>query len=82
MPSASAARAGVVVAFVKIRKPGAEPFIRSNNKAGQSGEPAATSVIPPISNFGSALVIRRKAPSLSTNVTNSRKSRYNTALIV
>ena len=54
MPSASAARCGVVVALVKTRVPGAWPLMRSNSSAGHSGVPAATSVMPPSSNFGSA----------------------------
>ena len=49
MPSASAARCGVVVALVKTRKPGAKPLMRSNSSAGHSGVPAATSVMPPSS---------------------------------
>ena len=45
MPSASAARCGLVTALVKIRKPRENPAMESNSSAGHSGMPAATSVI-------------------------------------
>ena len=75
-PKASAARCTLVVALVKIRKPRRCPLISSNNSAGHSGRPAATSVMPPISNCGSAPMMRRNTPSLSTSAMNSRKSLY------
>ena len=48
-PSASAARCGWVVALLKTRKPRGKPLMLSNSTAGPSGNPAATSVMPPIS---------------------------------
>src|SRR3954452_1557650 len=76
MPSASAARCGVVAALVKTRTPRGKPLMASNSSAGPSGRPAATSVIPPISKRGSAPSMRRSAPSLSTSPMNSRRSWY------
>src|SRR5262245_7826581 len=76
MPSASAARCGLVVALVKMRKPRGKPLMPSNRRAGPSGRPAATSVMAPISKRGSAPSMRRSAPSLSTSPMNSRKSLY------
>src|SRR6266851_1109659 len=76
MPSASAARCGLVVALVKMRKPRGKPLMPSNRRAGPSGRPAATSVMAPISKRGSAPSMRRSAPSLSTSSMNSRKSLY------
>src|SRR6516225_8723847 len=76
MPSASAARCGLVVALVKMRKPRGKPLIPSNRRAGPSARPAATSVMAPISKRGSAPSMRRSAPSLSTSSMNSRKSLY------
>src|SRR5262249_35051658 len=76
MPSASAARCGLVVALVKMRKPRGKPLMPSNRSAGPSGRPAATSVTAPISKRGSAPSMRRSAPSLSTSSMNSRKSLY------
>src|SRR6266567_3027114 len=76
MPSASAARCGLVVALVKMRKPRGKPLMASNRSAGPSGRPAATSVTAPISKRGFAPSMRRSAPSLSTSSMNSRKSLY------
>ena len=74
MPSASAARCGVVVALVKTRSLLASPLMRSNSSAGHSGVPAATSVMPPSSYFWSAPLMRRSAPSSSTCLMKPRKS--------
>ena len=49
MPSASAALCGFVTALVRMRWPAGYPLMRSNSSAGQSGIPAATSVMAPIS---------------------------------
>ncbi len=76
MPSASAARCGLVVALVKMRKPRGKPLMASNRSAGASDRPAATSVTAPISKRGSAPSMRRSAPSLSTSSMNSRRSLY------
>src|SRR2546429_629321 len=76
MPSASAARCGLGVALVKMRKPRGKPLMGSDRSAGPSGRPAATSVTAPISKRGSAPSMRRSAPSLSTSSMNSRKSLY------
>ena len=67
-------RYAVVVALVKTRKPGGWPLMRSNMSAGHSAVPAATSVMPPSSNFGSAPLMRRNAPSSSTCLMKPRKS--------
>src|SRR5882724_1431275 len=50
--------------------------MRSNSSAGHSAVPAATSVMPPSSNFGSAPLMRRSAPMSSTCLMNPRKSLY------
>jgi hypothetical protein len=74
IPSAKAARCTLFVALVKIRNPVGYPFIWSNNKAGQSGSAAATSVMPPISRYGSAPTMRRSASSRSTSSIKLRRS--------
>src|SRR6202048_3900184 len=75
-PSASAARGALVTALVRMRTPCGNPLMSSNSKAGPPGCPAATSVMAPISNCGSAPSTRRSAPSCSTASMNSRRSLY------
>ena len=48
--------------------------------AGHSALPAATSVMPPSSNFGSAPLMRRNTPSSSTCLMKPRKSLYITII--
>src|SRR5688572_16829140 len=50
--------------------------MESKSSAGHSGIPAATSVMPPSSNTGSAPSMRRSAPSVSTWAMNSLRSSY------
>ena len=66
-PSASAARGALVTALVRMRNPRGNPLMSSNSKAEPPGRPAATSVMAPISNCGSAPSTRRSAPSCSTD---------------
>jgi hypothetical protein len=75
-PSASAARCALVTALVKMRNPCGKPLISSKRRAGPSGRPAATSVMPPISQMRSAPLMRRSACRSSTRSMNSRKSLY------